>query len=195
MYHLIRDCSSFVLVSLSVRCCSFIVRSSFVCSTTSPAMADCYVPPHPRFCSSFVLVCSSFVRRSFVVCLLFFHHLFVVCSLFVCSLFVCRSFVVCLSFVRSSFVQPPHLPWLIVMYHLIRDRSSFVLVRLYVRCCLFIVCLSFVRSTTSPAMADCYVPPHPRFCLLFVLVRLSFVCHLFVVHSSFVVNGDIDDTI
>ena len=158
-------------------------------------MADCYVPPHPRFCSSFVLVCSSFVRRSFVVCLLFFHHLFVVCSLFVCSLFVCRSFVVCLSFVRSSFVQPPHLPWLIVMYHLIRDRSSFVLVRLYVRCCLFIVCLSFVRSTTSPAMADCYVPPHPCFCLLFVLVRLSFVCHLFVVHSSFVVNGDIDDTI
>jgi len=181
MYHLIRDRSSFVLVSLSVRCCSFIVRSSFVCSTTSPAMADCYVPPHPRFCSSFVLVCSSFVRRSFVVCLLFFHHLFVVCSLYVCSLFVCRSFVVSLSFVRSLFVQPPHLPWLIVMYHLIRD---FVCCLFSFVCRLFVICLSFIRclfvvhlfvvcSTTSPTMDDCYVPPHPR----------SFVVcsHLFVV--------------
>ena len=52
-------------------------------------MADCYVPPHPRFRLSFV-------RRSFVVCFSF------VCRLFVVRLlFVRRSFIIRLSFVRS----------------------------------------------------------------------------------------------
>jgi hypothetical protein len=102
MYHLIHDCSLFVLVRLYV-CCSFIFRLSFVCSTTSPSMVDCYVPPHPHFCSLFF---------SFVRCL------FVICSSFVCCLFVHHSFVV-----RSLFVQQPHLPWLIFMYHFIRVCS------------------------------------------------------------------------
>ena len=67
-----------------VLCCLFsfvhclFVRLLVVCSTTSPAMADCYVPS------------SAFVRCSFSF---FRSRLFVVRLSFVHSLFVCRSFV------------------------------------------------------------------------------------------------------
>ena len=70
--------------------------------------------------------------------------------------------VVCSSYVCHSFVQPPHPPWLIVMYHLIRDRSSFVHVCLYVR------------------------PHHPPWLIVMYHLIRVFVCRLFVVRSSFV---------
>jgi hypothetical protein len=89
-----------------------------------------------------------------------------ICS-FVRCLFVC-SFVrlfVC-SFVRSADFYNCYVPSHPCMYVV---RSSLVLA-----CSFIFVCLLFVvRLTTSPTMADCCVPPHPR----------SFIC-LFVIHSS-----------
>jgi hypothetical protein len=180
--------------------CLFVARKFVVCSTNSTTMADCYVPLI-RVRSLFVLVRSSFVR-SFAV------RLSLVCSSFVrpphppwlivmypssafvrCSFSFVRclfSFVVRLSFIRSSFVRPPHPPWLIVMYHssaFVRCSFSFVR-RLFVcRSCSF-VCSFVIFSTTSPAMADCYVPLI-RVCSLFVIVRLLFV----LVRCSFVVHS------
>jgi hypothetical protein len=72
-----------------------------------------------------------------------------------------------------------------------RVRSLFVLVRslfVLVRCLfvvrLFVVRLFVVCWTTSPAMADCYVPSSAfvRCLFSFVLVRslLLFVCHSLV---------------
>ena len=141
---------SFSFVCTFVVVCSSFVRHSFV--QPSPAMADCYVPPHPRFVRCLFL----FVYRLFVVCSSFVHHSFIICSPFVRCSFVRCSFVVRLAFVCHSFV---------------------------------------VRSTKSPTMADCYVPPHPRsyirphhppwLIVMYHLIRV-FVCRLFVVRSSFV---------
>ena len=145
-------------------------------------------------------------------------------SLFLCLSLSLSTFVFRSSFVRHSFVQPSHPPWL--MYSLIRVfvRSLFSFVRrlfvvlssfvrrLFVDCSFSFVRRPFViRSTTSPAMADCYVPPHPRSFvfrsrfvrhsfvqpphlpwLMYHLIRVfvcrlfSFVRRLFVVRSSFV---------
>ena len=141
--HFIHNHSSFFLIRLYIRCCLFIVRSSFVRSTLT-----CHGWLLRTTSSAFLFVVCS---RSFVVRSSFVHHSFIIRS----------SFVRC-SFIRCSFVV----------------RSAFV-------------CHSFVvRSTKSPAMADCYVPPHPRFRLSFVrrsfVVCFSFVCRLFVVRLLFV---------
>ena len=188
MYHLIRVCSLFVLVCSSfVRrsfvCCSFVVclsfvhclfvvRSFVVCLTTSPATADCYVPPHPRL---FFVHSRLFVARSFVVRLSFVRRLFVVCSLFVCCSFVRRLFdhltrhgwLLCTTssaFVRCSFFV----------------CSSFVCSRSFVVRCLFdnLICLSghsiihsFVRSFVW------FVYPAIRSSIhLFVCSLVRFVC-------------------
>jgi hypothetical protein len=112
---------SFSFVCTFVAVCSSFVRHSFV--QPSPAMADCYVPPHPRFCSLFVLVRSSFVHRLFIILSSFVRRLFVVGSFVVRSFVVRSSLVRRLFVIRSLFVRPNHPPWLIVMYHLIRDRT------------------------------------------------------------------------
>ena len=156
--------------------------------------------------SLFVLIRSLFVRS--LVSRLFDHltrhgwllctiirvrTLFILVLLFssVHRLLVFRSFVVRLSLVCLSFVRPPHLPWLIVMYHspvfvcclfsFVRRsfvRRSFV-VRLSFVCRSFVVHSFVVCSTTSPTMADCCVP-HPRFiCSSIRLFVCSFI-HLFV---------------
>ena len=70
------------------------------------------------------------------------------------------------SFVRSADFYNCYVPSHPCMYVV---RSSLVLACSFI----FVRSLFVVRLTTSPTMADCCVPPHPR----------SFIC-LFVIHSS-----------
>ena len=102
------------------------------------------------------VVCSSFVSRSFVVCSSFVHHSFVV---------------------RSSFVRPPHLPWLIVMYHFILVPSRL-----------------FVHSRKSSTRFSCAADAVILCCLRFGGCFLGRCGDKTGLDIS-TVNGDIDDTI
>jgi hypothetical protein len=59
-------------------------------------------------------------------------------------------------------------------------------VRLFAVCLLFVRCSFVIRSTTSPAIADCYVPPHPR---SFFFCSCSFACLLLFIHRTFVIRS------